>query len=105
MTIYKKVLRKEGSINYFKDGKYIKLDKIKTLPQEVLNMEPGELKIEAPKPEPIKPKGRFSIMSGEPATHQRYVNGKVYDLTQAEYNTCTLGQILQSATKIESIIA
>jgi len=96
MTIYKKVIRTTGVVNYFQDGKYIKLSKWDTLPPEVLEMEEGELKIEeAPKPKPVNEK--VSVISGEPGTHQRYVNGITHWLTKEEYKTLSLGKIAQAA--------
>jgi len=93
--IYKKVVRTTGVVNYFQDGKYIKLSKWSELPQEVLDMEEGELKIkEAPVKEPVNEK--VSIISGEPGTHQRYVNGHTYWLTEEEYRTVSLGKIAQA---------
>jgi hypothetical protein len=95
MTIYKKVIRKQGSVNYFRDGKYIKMDRWDALPPEVLEMKEGELKIEElpPTPEPVNE--RVSVVSGEPGTHQRYFNGTTYWLTEEEYRTLSLGKIAQ----------
>lgn len=105
MTIYKKVIRKQGSVNYFIDGRYIKMDRWDALPPEILEMKEGELKIEEiPVPEPVNTK--VSIISGEPGTHQRYVNGITYWLTKEEYNTMSLGKIAQVAKeKLDSCVS
>lgn len=42
------------------------------------------------------PKEVVSYLSGEPATRRRWLNGRVYHLTQSEYESLNLGKLAQA---------
>lgn len=97
MALFKKMVTKEGIERIFKDGKFVK--DIDSLPVLVKNMTPGTT-ITMSEPEitkEVKPKKvikneKISFISGEPATKQRFLNGKLYWLTDEEHKL-SLGKL------------
>lgn len=106
MTSYRKIIRATGVVNYFLNGHYIKMEDWGTIPQGVIDMEPGDIQIEdIPEVVKVEKPVRLSIISGEPGTKQRYVNGQTYWLTDEEYKTCTLGEIYKaSQSKLDGCV-
>jgi hypothetical protein len=110
MAIYKRTVTKKGKENFFKDGKHVKRHLV---PFDLLEMEPGvetEYNEETNKvvtpapaaPEPTKtegsaydPEAKLSVISGEPGTRRKWLNQKVYWLTDEEYNNYNLGKLAQ----------
>ena len=110
-TFRKKVLG--GIERIFRDGKaVVDPEEIEKLPSVVKRLDPGdsiELETEAPLPPeapiqqeeapkltPPKSEERVSIISGEPATRRRFLNGQEYWLTEEEYQQYNLGKLAQA---------
>lgn len=65
--------------------------------QPVDNIEPDVILPSAQKAiEPVKAQDKISIISGEPATRRRFLNGEEYWLTEEEYQTYNLGKLAQA---------
>lgn len=110
-TFRKKILG--GVERIFRDGSAV-VDpaEIEKLPAVVRRLDPGdsiELETEAPLPPeapipqepqqeltPPKSEPRVSIISGEPATRRRFLNGQEYWLTEEEYGQYNLGKLAQA---------
>ena len=107
-TFRKKLLG--GVERIFRDGKaVVDQEEIEKLPAVVRRLDIGDsiemeesapLHPEAPKPTepeqeltPPKSEPRVSIISGEPATRRRYLNGEEYWLTEEEYGQYNLGKL------------
>ena len=110
-TFKKKLLG--GIERIFKDGSAIvDPEEIEKLPAVVRRLDPGdsiEMELDAPlhpeapvptEPEqeltPPKSEPRVSIISGEPATRRRFLNGEEYWLTEEEYGRYNLGKLAQA---------
>ena len=111
-TFRKKILG--GVERIFRDGKaVVEPEEIEKLPAVVKRLDPGdsiELETEAPLPPeapippqedkveltPPKSEPRVSIISGEPATRRRFLNGQEYWLTEDEYQQYNLGKLAQA---------
>lgn len=110
-TFRKKILG--GVERIFRDGSaVVDPEEIEKLPAVVRRLDPGdsiELETEAPLPPeapiptepekeltPPKSEPRVSIISGEPATRRRFLNGQEYWLTEEEYNQYNLGKLAQA---------
>lgn len=112
MATYKKKII-GGIERIYKDGSVIMdVEELQYLPAIVKRMEVGDTlefddqaplppeqpiqqektpELEAPKSEP-----RVSIISGEPATRRRFLNGQEYWLTEEEYGKYNLGKLAQA---------
>lgn len=109
MATYKKRVTKrgvnKGRVSFFRDGKAILAE---DLPTEVLALLAGSENVEIQyedkeaTPEIEAPEGRVSYLSGEPATRTRWLNGRVYNLTQEEYQSLTLGKLAQAIREKDS---
>lgn len=110
-TFRKKLLG--GVERIFRDGKaVVDPEEIEKLPAVVRRLDVGDsidfeeqapLPPEAPIPTepqpeltPPKSEPRVSIISGEPATRRRFLNGQEYWLTEEEYNKYNLGKLAQA---------
>lgn len=110
MAIYKRTVTKRGKENFFKDGKSIKRHLV---PFDLLEMEPGieteynedtnkVVQPESTAPEPVAvegsvydPENKLSVISGEPGTRRKWLNQRVYWLTDEEYDSYNLGKLAQ----------
>jgi C-terminal processing protease CtpA/Prc len=102
MPLYKKKVTKKGTINFFKDGKYLKRHEV---PTELIDIEP-DVEVEFPKEQPPHLEapdkewdGPVSALSGEPATRRRWLNQNLYWLTEEEYKTHNLGKLAEALRK------
>ena len=111
-TFRKKILG--GVERIFRDGKaVVDPEEIEKLPAVVRRLDVGDsidfeeqapLPPEAPIPPqeeetkltPPKSEPRVSIISGEPATRRRFLNGQEYWLTEDEYQQYNLGKLAQA---------
>ena len=111
-TFRKKLLG--GVERIFRDGKaVVDPEEIEKLPAVVRRLDVGDsidfeeqapLPPEAPIPQqeeqtvltPPKSEPRVSIISGEPATRRRFLNGEEYWLTDEEYEKYNLGKLAQA---------
>lgn len=110
-TFRKKLLG--GVERIFRDGKaVVDQEEIEKLPAVVRRLDVGDsidfeeqapLPPEAPIPQepaqeviPPKSEPRVSIISGEPATRRRFLNGEEYWLTEEEYQKYNLGKLAQA---------
>lgn len=112
MAFFKKRVTKAGKVNFFKDGHALKPEEVDILPALIKNMDPGDsIELDLPEPpatDPIQtavpaskeigdlhPEPNVSIISGEPATRRRWLNGQEYWVTEDEHKTYTLGKLAQ----------
>lgn len=106
MSLYKKMVTKAGKINFFKDSKALKPEMVAELPAIIKNLDAGDSieiadnhivpeQIEVPKED-----RRVSVISGEPATKQRHLNGKNYWVTKEEMSL-SLGKLAQAVRERE----
>lgn len=119
-TFKKKVLG--GIERIFKDGSAIvDPEEIEKLPAVIRRLDPGdsiEMELDAPlppeqpisqepAPEVIPPKSeeRVSIISGEPATRRRFLNGVEYWLTEEEYSKYNLGKLAAAIREKSETVA
>lgn len=107
MSKYKRMVTAKGKVNFFKDGKSIDALEV---PLEVHAMLGGTEKTktvtyqdaENQSAAPVEEdKGPVSFISGEPATRRKWLNGKVYWLTDEEYQTLNLGKLAQAVREKE----
>lgn len=114
MSLFKKMVTRDGKIRFFKDNKYVKQDEVNQLPVAVHALDPGNsIEIgeppitppvelsdkkdkQIPKPKKKKYNPKYSVVSGKPATRIRWLNGTQYGLTDDEYQTYSLGKIAQA---------
>lgn len=114
MSVWKKKLL-GGIERVFKDGKaVVDQEELENLPAAVRRLDVGdsvEFEDSAPLPpeQPIvetndakeklnipKSEPHVSILSGEPATRRRFLNGEEYWLTDEEYEKYNLGKLAQA---------
>lgn len=100
MPLYKKKVTKRGQENFYKDGKYLKRHEV---PEEILGIEP-DVAVEFPKKDtieevsvtPAEYHGPISYLSGEPAVRRKWLNQKVYWLTEEEFQKYNLGKLAEA---------
>src|SRR5690606_17435414 len=95
MNTFKKMVTRNGQVRFFKDKKAVKPDEV---PAEVHALLAGNETKEVKYKEvsSADKTGPVSVISGEPATHKRFLNGKSYWLTREEYQKYSLGELAQA---------